>query len=130
MHNELTSVYLTKRTKLANPKPNELPKNNLMGEPVCVAKQWDDSQVEVKRLTSLVIAGCPTKESQFHFKLTERTQNPNVSLKYSQKRDSSFGKETTLNSESTIPPINHRWPKSSHQLRKRSSSTFTTYTNS
>jgi hypothetical protein len=38
----------------------------------------------------------PKKEFQFNFKLTIRTTNQNVNLKYSQKRDSSLGKGKNL----------------------------------
>lgn len=41
----------------------------------------------------------PKKEFQFNFKFTIRTKKQNVNLNYSQKRDSSLGKEKTLNSE-------------------------------
>ena len=30
----------------------------MLGKPVSVAKEWDDPQVEVTNLSSLVIAGC------------------------------------------------------------------------
>jgi len=38
----------------------------------------------------------PKKEFQFNFKLTIRTTNQNVNLKYNQKRDSSLGKGKNL----------------------------------
>lgn len=38
LHNELTRKNLTKRFKPNTPKPNELPKNNFMNQPVYVAK--------------------------------------------------------------------------------------------
>lgn len=41
----------------------------------------------------------PNKEFQFNFKPTINFTNTNVSLKYSLKRDSSLGTETTSNSE-------------------------------
>lgn len=43
-----------------------------------------------------MIAGYPIKEPKFNFKFTIRTVNQNVNLKYSQKRDSSLGREKPL----------------------------------
>ena len=37
----------------------------MLGKPVSVAKEWDDLQVEVTNLSSLVIAGCLRNEYEF-----------------------------------------------------------------
>jgi len=37
----------------------------MLGKPVSVAKEWDDLQVEVTNLSSLVIAGCLRSEYKF-----------------------------------------------------------------
>lgn len=59
LHHDLARTTKQNEFKLALPKPKRATYKQLpLSEPVSVAKEWDDLLVEVKSLSSWVIAGC------------------------------------------------------------------------
>lgn len=62
LHHDLARLPRQNEFQPETPKPCELLQNNHEGEPVSVAKEWEDFVVGAKNLTNPVIAGCSIKE--------------------------------------------------------------------
>lgn len=73
-------TYKHAATQPVSPNPSELPSGNHKGQPVPVAKGWDNPMVAVKSLPNLLIAGCLINKSKFNFRLHQEAE-PNLKPK-------------------------------------------------